>query len=135
MSRAFHIAILLVCAGVIAAAIVLDVDDAGVYIFGWKLPLQCVMYEATGVRCASCGLTRGLCYAAHGEMAKAFEMNSVWPAVAAMILLEIFYRLLAIVRWPRKVPQPVFAGHIAVLIVVAVLVLGYWIVYLGGLFR
>ncbi len=135
MSKASHVIILLVCAAVLAAALLLDVDDTGVYIFGWKWPMKCSMHETFGVRCASCGLTRAMCYAAHGELAEAFRMNAAWPAVFAVLLLEIPYRLAAVALWPRRFARPVVVGHAAFVFVAAAVVVGNWILYLGGLFR
>jgi hypothetical protein len=135
MSRASHIIILLICVAVLAAALLLDADDTGVYLFGWKLPLKCSMHETLGIRCATCGLTRAVCYAAHGRMTEAFRMNAVWPAVFAVLLLEIPYRLAAVVLWPRKFARSVRVGHAAFVLVAAAVVIGNWILYLGGLFR
>ena len=111
----------------------LDVDDAGVYIFGWKWPMKCTMYETTGIRCASCGLTRAVCYAAHGEIAEAFRMNAMWPAVFVVVLIEIPYRLAALARWPRKFARGIIVAHAAIVFAAAACVVGNWVIYLGGL--
>jgi len=133
MPRATHIVILLVCGTIVAASFILDVDDGGVYIFGWRWPLKCSMRERFGVNCATCGLTRAFCYAAHGDIARAFEMNPVWPAVATAVLLEIVYRLAALAVWPRKLGTKLVTGHAWVMVGVALLLIGHWFLYLGGL--
>jgi hypothetical protein len=135
MPRVIQIAILLACVAIVASAFLLGVDDAGVYVFGWKWPLQCPMYKILGIKCASCGLTRALCYAAHGKMAQASEMNAMWPAVFGAILLEIPYRLIALVFWPGKIPRPLIVGHVVVIAGVIVLLMGSWLIYLGGFLR
>jgi hypothetical protein len=124
---------LLLCTGIIAAAVALDVDDSGVYMLGVRMPVHCTTYETFGIRCPSCGLTRAMCYAAHGRTTEAFRMNAAWPAVAAVLLLEIPYRIFAVFRWPAKVPFPVFVVHIAVVCVAGAALLGQWLVYLRGL--
>ncbi|HSV27111.1 MAG TPA: DUF2752 domain-containing protein [Sedimentisphaerales bacterium] len=135
MPKVAHILILAVCAAVVAAALLLDADDTGVYLFGWELPIKCTMHEMTGIRCASCGMTRAVCLAARGEIAEAFRMNAVWPAVFAVVLLEIPYRVAALVRWPRKFPRGVVVAHAAIVLAAAACIIGNWILYLGGLLR
>jgi hypothetical protein len=135
MPRGFQIAILLACVTILTLAFLLDADETGVYVFGWKWPLQCPMYATLGVKCASCGLTRALCYAAHGNFSQASAMNAMWPAVFGAILLEIPYRLMALAIWPGKISRPLVMGHGVVITGVIVLLMGYWLIYLGGLLR
>jgi hypothetical protein len=133
MPRGFQIVILLACVAIVGLAFLLDVDDTGVSIFGWKWPMKCSMYETLGIRCASCGLTRALCYAAHGKLAQASQMNAMWPAVFGAILLEIPYRLMALAIWPGKIPRPLIMGHGVIIAGVFALLIGYWLIYLRGL--
>lgn len=135
MSKTSHVIILAVCVAALAAALLLKADDAGVYILGWKLPLKCSMHETFGLRCASCGLTRAVCYAAHGDIASAFRMNAIWPAVFVVILLEIPYRLAALALWPRRFVRPVEIVHAAIILIAAAAVIGNWMLYVAGLFR
>jgi hypothetical protein len=135
MPRTFHIVVLGLCLAIFAAAFLLDADDTGVYILGWKWPVKCAMYETFHVRCATCGMTRAFVYAAHGKWDSAWQMNVMWPAAAVMLLLEVPYRLVALARWPGKAARPVRIAHIAVIAAALTLVFGHWIIYLGGLLK
>ncbi len=133
MTRPVHVLILLVCIAVITAALLLKVDDAGVYIFGWKWPMKCSFHKSFGINCASCGLTRAICYAAHGKLSDAFRMNTAWPVVAAVILIEIVYNISALAVWPRKLPARIILLHWGILVAAGVIVICNWLIYLAGL--
>jgi hypothetical protein len=133
MPRVLHITILAACVAIVILAFVLDVDDTGVYVLGWKWPMKCAMYQTFGVKCATCGLTRAICYAAHGQWHKASEMNAIWPVAAGVILLEIVYRLAALALWPTRMAKRFRVGHAVAISSMVAIIVCHWLVYLGGL--
>lgn len=46
----------------------------------------CVLYEATGLKCGGCGLTRAAVSLLHLDFAAAFSYHALWPVFAAYIL-------------------------------------------------
>lgn len=48
--------------------------------------LPCVLYEATGLKCGGCGLTRAAVSLLHLDFAAAFSYHALWPVFAAYIL-------------------------------------------------
>jgi hypothetical protein len=135
MPRIVHILILIFCVGIFAAAFMLSADDSGVNLLGWKLPMTCSLYKTFHIKCATCGMTRAFVYAAHGNWARANEMNSIWPVVAAAFFFEMLYRVVTLSAWPAKAARPLRVGHAAVLAGAIAVVLGHWAIYLTSLLR
>jgi hypothetical protein len=128
-----HIIILVVCIVILALALLLQVNEAGLSLLGFKWPLQCFLHETFGIKCSLCGLTRSLIWMAHGNLQESIRLHHIGPAVFAFICLQIPYRIGAVTffseqltkRWARV------NLYIAVLICAAILI--NWLIYLGGL--
>jgi hypothetical protein len=109
---------------VVAASVCAPVGD-DVHLFGVDLFGPCATREATGLPCASCGMTRSWVWAARGEFRRAFAYH---PAGALLFLVLAWGGLLGLVRlvlrrptWMR-LPWRVFA-----------VMVGAWlVVWLGG---
>ena len=50
------------------------------------LGIPCVLYEATGLKCGGCGLTRAAVSLLRLDFAAAFSYHALWPVFAAYIV-------------------------------------------------
>jgi len=130
-----HAIILIVCACVVAAAFVLDGDEAGVYFFGFELPARCPLHQTVGMKCSLCGLTRSICLFAHGNFLESFKLHAIGPAIFAFIVWQIPYRMWAIYIHPRQVNKKLVMVNSAVFVILLAAVFVNWVIYLGGLVR
>jgi hypothetical protein len=103
-SRLYHGIILAVCAAVIIAAFVCDVDKLGIYFFGWKWPMKCFLHRFFNVDCALCGMSRSFVSLAKGNFADAFEYHALGIPVFCFFAMQIPYRIIAIIKCPTKTP-------------------------------
>jgi hypothetical protein len=131
--KVYHIIILLVCVAILIASLLFHVNEAELYLFGFKWPVHCFLYETFGVKCALCGLTRSVCSFAQGNFLTSLRFHLVGPAIFAFICLQVPYRIWVLVMRPRQPNKKIMkiGMGISVLIIVALLV--NWLVYLGGL--
>lgn len=128
-----HVPILLLCLVILAGSWLLQADENGVHLFGFKWPMRCFLYDTFGTKCALCGLTRSFSSAAHGNFDKAFEFHRLGPAMFAFVALQIPYRIYALIIYPNRVNKIVTRVHMAAAVVLLAAVLVNWLVYLGGL--
>jgi hypothetical protein len=103
-SRLYHGIILAVCAVVIIAAFVCDVDKLGIYLFGWKWPMKCLLHRFFDVNCALCGMSRAFVSTANGDFAKAFEYHTLGIPMFCFVAMQIPYRIITIIKCPAKTP-------------------------------
>jgi hypothetical protein len=103
-SRLYHGIILAVCAVVITAAFLCDVDKLGIYLFGWKWPMKCFLHRFFDVDCALCGMSRSFVSLAKGNLADSFEYHLLGPFAFAFFAMQIPYRITAIIKCPAKTP-------------------------------
>ena len=131
--KVYHIIILLVCVAILIVSLLFSVNEVDLYLFGFKWPLHCFLYETFGIKCALCGLTRSVCSLAHGNFLTSLRFHLLGPAIFAFICLQVPYRIWALAVWPRKPSKKIMkiGLGIGVLIIVAIIV--NWLVYLGGL--
>ena len=94
--RSWHQQVLLVAAGVVVLAFLLEVRaDERVGVRGisrWALPQVCASRAWFGVACPACGLTRAMVHLAHGDCAAALRAHRLAGLVAFTILLQFPYR-------------------------------------------
>jgi hypothetical protein len=68
---------------------------------------QCPFLAATGLPCATCGMTRAFVHAAHGEMGRALAVSPLGAVLACgswgFVILDAI-RLAAARPWPRLPP-------------------------------
>lgn len=83
----------------------------------------CLFHAITHLPCPTCGLTTSFAHLARGEVVAALHSNLLGPLVFILAVLQIPYRLIAIVTrhrpltWPRLSRRMVWVG-LAVLAVV-----------------
>lgn len=124
---------LAVCAGLVIASFVFDIDKLGIYLFGFKWPMTCFLHRVFGIKCALCGMSRSFVSMAHGNFANAFEFHHLGPVVFAYVVLQIPYRIWAIVRFPGKtrvLTRIMAAGGILLLLAIFI----NWFCYLAERF-
>ena len=98
--RRYHLWMLLVSAAVLLAAFLLRVrSDQRVELVilpNLPLPELCQSRIVFGVDCPGCGLTRSFVYLAAGEIEASLAVNPVGWLFAAVVMLQIPYRLWAV---------------------------------------
>jgi hypothetical protein len=62
-------------------------------------------------------------------------MSVMWPLVAAMFLIEIIYRALALAKWPTPLSKRLRLGHAVVLALAVTIILCHWVIYLLSLLK
>ncbi|HPD46344.1 MAG TPA: DUF2752 domain-containing protein [Anaerohalosphaeraceae bacterium] len=132
MRNLVNAAVLFLCLGLVLVALVLTVDEVGVYFFGIEWPLHFVMERLFGVKCAFCGMTRSFSAMAHGKAAEAFSYNPLGPAVFLFVVLQIPYRIWVLAISPRPVGRVIGRVHAATAAALLTAILVNWLIYIGG---
>jgi hypothetical protein len=94
------------------------------------LPPLCFVREWFGFNCPGCGLTRSFVYLAQGDWAASWRAHRLGWLLAGLVLLQLPYRGLELLRPHRRVLSPRLAGWVSrVLIALLVLnwVVGLWL--------
>jgi Protein of unknown function (DUF2752) len=94
------------------------------------LPQTCASWAFFRVRCPGCGLTRSIIHVAEGDLRASWRDHRLGGLLAAVIALQIPYRLLAL----RRPARPLIAPRWQVVIGYALiaLLLGNWLADLGS---
>ena len=131
--KVHHTIILLFSVVILIVSMLLYLNENELYLFGFKWPLRCFLYETFGIKCAFCGLTRSLCSVTSGDVSQGLKFHPLGPVILLFICLQVPYRIWALVVRPGKPNKKIMkiGLGIGVLIIVALLV--NWLVYLGGL--
>ena len=108
----------------LAARLALAADDVRVYIFGHQIGWECAMRRA-GLPCPTCGLTRSIVMALHGEFTRAWHMAPGGPVLLAGALLAGAALLLQGVRGGTA-PRWVRGGALVYATAAAAIWLGGW---------
>jgi len=129
----FHIVLLVLSAGVLLAAFVLQAGGSTVVIplINQPLPELCALRRMTGMSCPGCGLTRCFISLAHGDLAAAWAYNPAGIWLFGVFALQIPYRGYQLWRISRGQPELMLlgAGQVA-LGVLTVALIGQWLVRL-----
>ena len=131
--KAWHLILLLACAGVLAASFILQPNGGGLSLFGYRWPFYCWLHETFGIRCALCGMSRSFSSLAHGDIGASFAFHHLGPLLFAVFCLEIPYRLYALVIQPRAVDRRLVKGHVGIMVLLCAAILCDWFWYLEGL--
>jgi hypothetical protein len=112
---------------ILAARLALSADEGGVWLFGAPLGAECAFRARFGLPCPTCGMTRSLILALHGEPGRAWALQPAGPvAVAGLVLLAVALLVLGIARlakagvpreaalWIRRAALIYAAGLVAV---------------------
>ena len=132
-----HKIILFVCIVILAGALILRISGSELYLFGYKWPTRCMLYETFGVKCALCGLTRSFSALAHGDFYEGFKFHPLGPVLFAFVCMQVpyrIYRLFVKTDGAKTKLIRLFSGlnlGLAVIVVVAIFI--NWFIYLGGL--
>jgi len=106
------------------ARLALAADDARVYVFGHPIVWECSM-RRIGLPCPTCGITRSVVMALHGEIGRAWRMAPGGPVLAAGLLIMAVVLLGSTFRrtpWPRWIR----AGGVVYAVAAMVIWLGGW---------
>lgn len=91
-----HLVILIICSGIIAAALILTptkTENPYLKIGRITLPDTCIFHNLTGLPCPGCGLSRSIVAAAHGEIISSFSLHRLGLLTLAYIMLQFIFRL------------------------------------------
>jgi hypothetical protein len=116
-----------ILADALAARLALSADDARVYVLGHPIGWECAMRRA-GLPCPTCGLTRSVVMALHGDLSRAWHMAPGGPVLLAGALLAAVALLVWGVR-EKRIPQGVASWLRAGAMVYAAAATAIW---LGG---
>jgi hypothetical protein len=101
-----HYEMLLISLAVVVLALAFQVrPDERVVVSGWAdypLPPTCMSREWFGVKCPGCGLTRSFVYLAQGDWTAAWQAHRLGWLMAAAVLLQFPYRIIALCRGGRS---------------------------------
>ena len=84
-----HLILLLVCAGIVAASMILSPTDAVVSLGGFEIPELCMWRRMTGLGCPGCGMTRSFTYMGHGQLVDAFRLHRLGPILYIVVAAQI----------------------------------------------
>jgi hypothetical protein len=139
-ARRSHMQWLVLCAGVIVASALLEVQPRGIVLPGAPgrpLPGLCVSRVVFHMNCPTCGLTRSFVAMAHGEVRLAFALHRLGPLGFLLVLVQVPLRAYAVFSGaiPRRLRDPRLTTWVIVALVIALV--GSWIVNLvtGAAFR
>jgi hypothetical protein len=97
----------------IGTAVILGVAGAAIFAVGYFNPVTagffpvCPLFEATGLNCPGCGMTRAVHALLHGDVVGAFHFNAIFP-IYAFIFGYLFISTLLIVIKGRGLGYKIF---------------------------
>ena len=118
---------------ILIASLLFQVNGTGLYLFGFKWPLNCLLYDTFGIKCALCGLTRSFCSLSHGNFAQALSLHFLGPPIFAFILFQIPYRIWVIIIHPKRMNRKLIKINLALAVTLLIAIFVNWLIYLGGL--
>jgi len=128
-----HIIILILCVVILTASLLFRLNEAELYLFGFKWPLRCFLYHTVGIKCALCGLTRSVCSLAHGNFQQAIKFHLLGPAIFALICFQLPYRIYALIINPKRMSRKLIKINSLFAVIILIAIFVNWLVYLGGL--
>ncbi len=129
----YHIVILLLCAVILVFSMLLRIEEGELYLFGFKWPHHCLLYEITGIKCALCGLTRSFCSLAHGDWRQSMRFHVLGPIIFAFTCFQVPYRIYSLIIHPRAINRRLIRINLSLTVTVTIVIFINWFVYLGGL--
>ncbi len=132
MSNLFNAIILFVCIAIMVGAFAFTLDEMGLYMFGLKWPLHCLLNHFFGIKCALCGMTRSFTAIAGGDPAGAFAYHRLGPVLFFLVFFQIPYRIWVLAASPKKVDKRLRRIHAGLIALVLTAVMVNWLIYLGG---
>jgi len=134
----FHRVLLVLCSGVVLLSMLLSIRERTqvlLPVIGTPLPELCMMKRMTdGLGCPGCGMTRSFISIGHGDLARAWSYNPAGLWFYGIILFQIPYRAAQLWRIRRGLPELQLARVAQVsLAILAVVMIGQWVLKLSGL--
>ena len=129
----YHMVILLLCVFILVFARLLNIEEGELYLFGFKWPHRCLLYETSGVKCGLCGLTRSFCSLAHGDWHQSIKFHCLGPIIFAFTCLQIPYRIYGLIIHPRAINRRLIKINLSLTVAVTIVIFINWLIYLGGL--
>lgn len=134
----FHCVLLVLCSGVVLLSMLLSVRERTqvlLPVIGTPLPELCMMKRMTdGLGCPGCGMTRSFISIGHGDLARAWSYNPAGLWFYGIILFQIPYRAAQLWRIRRGLAELQLARVAQVsLAILAVVMIGQWVLKLSGL--
>lgn len=128
-----HKIILVACVVILSGAALLHISANDLYLFGYKWPVNCLLYQTFGIKCSLCGLTRSFCSLAHGDFRAGVKFHLLGPVIFAFTCLQVPYRIyhLSIKHGGANKILTRLNACLAVTLAIAIFV--NWFIYLGGL--
>ena len=114
-------------------SLLLEAKEGRLYLFGFKWPHRCPLYELVGVKCALCGLTRSFCSLAHGDWHQSLKFHVLGPIIFAFICFQIPYRIYGVIIHPRAINRRLIKINLSLAVAVTIVIFVNWLIYLGGL--
>jgi hypothetical protein len=132
--------VLVLCAAVIVASALLDVQPNGITLPGLPghpLPGMCFTRSVLHMNCPTCGMTRSFVAVAHGELRLGFALHRLGPFVFVLVLLQVPLRAYAVLTGalPRWLTYPKLGTRLAVVLIVALLANWVYNLATGAAFR
>lgn len=129
----YHLVVLLLCAAILVFSLLLHVREGELYLFGFKWPHHCPLYEIVGIKCALCGLTRSFCSLAHGNLLAGLRFHNLGPLIFAFACFQIPYRIYWIIIHPKRMGKKLIKINLSLAVTISILIFVNWLIYLGGL--
>ncbi|MCB9741273.1 MAG: DUF2752 domain-containing protein [Alphaproteobacteria bacterium] len=98
VERRWHLTVLVLCALIIGASVLLDGDTREVEVLGYTLPGLCMFKALTGMNCPGCGLTRSFVFMGEGSILEAFRMHLLGPVIWVFFAAQIPLRAMRLWR-------------------------------------
>jgi hypothetical protein len=128
-----HKIILAACVVILSGAALLHISADELYFFGYKWPVNCLLYQTFGIKCSLCGLTRSFCSLAHGDFRASVKFHSLGPAVFVFTCFQIPYRIYHLIIKPGGANRILTRLNVGLVVILATAILVNWFIYLGGL--
>lgn len=117
-----HREVLAVC-GVVAllALLLVEVPDGRVAVRGLTdhpLPQSCMTRSLLGIKCPGCGLTRSIIHLAEGDWRASWRNHRLGALMAAVLLFQVPYRLLALRRPETPLIPPRWQAALGIALIV-----------------
>lgn len=129
----YHIVILLLCLAILVISLLLQNNEGELYLFGFKWPHRCLLYETFGIKCALCGLTRSFSSLAHGNLLASLRFHTLGPIIFAFTLFQVPYRIYGVIIHPRAMSRKLKKINLSLAVTISILIFVNWFFYLGGL--
>ncbi|AQT67861.1 hypothetical protein STSP2_01013 [Anaerohalosphaera lusitana] len=115
------------CAGLVAAGVLFEVDDVGTHFAGWKWGVHCMLDGAGGGECFWCGMSRGFAAMVKGRFSEGVEHGVAGVTLFGLVLWQGGYSVAGLWRWPRRMRKKLRTVNVVLSVAAgAVIIWGWW---------